>query len=94
MLALLISLLVLLLLLLLIPTLFFLRISAFRSRSTTTGASLKRSAAVVVLGDIGRSPRMCYHVESLALEGWNVGVVGYAGECTGLDPLSALSCVG
>ncbi|KAK0567122.1 mannosyltransferase [Tilletia horrida] len=37
----------------------------------------KRSAAVVVLGDVGRSPRMCYHAESLANEGWKVGLVGY-----------------
>ncbi|KDN52053.1 glycosyltransferase family 33 protein [Tilletiaria anomala UBC 951] len=70
---------VIILLGLLMPTLFFLWISAFRSRSTTNSASLKRSAAVVVLGDIGRSPRMCYHVESLAHEGWKVGIVGYAG---------------
>ncbi|PWY98023.1 hypothetical protein BCV70DRAFT_202197 [Testicularia cyperi] len=49
-------------------------------RGTTSAKSrLGRSAAVVVLGDIGRSPRMCMHVESLANEGWKVAVIGYAG---------------
>lgn len=48
-------------------------------RSSHSGAGLGRSAAVVVLGDIGRSPRMCYHVESLANDGWKVAIVGYPG---------------
>ncbi|KAE9420228.1 hypothetical protein Angca_009496, partial [Angiostrongylus cantonensis] len=35
-------------------------------------------AAVVVLGDIGRSPRMCYHAYSLATElDYNVKLIGY-----------------
>ena len=55
-------------------------ISAYRSTSrTSTKPCLGRSAAVVVLGDIGRSPRMCFHVESLANEGWKVAIVGYPG---------------
>ena len=32
---------------------------------------------VVVLGDVARSPRMCYHAESLAARGHAVDVVGY-----------------
>ncbi len=32
-----------------------------------------------MLGDIGRSPRMCFHVESLANEGYKVAIVGYPG---------------
>ncbi len=63
-----------------VPLLFFLWVSLFRARSTTSSASLGRSVAVVVLGDIGRSPRMCYHVDSLATEGWKVGIIGYKGE--------------
>ncbi|PWN52660.1 hypothetical protein IE53DRAFT_384879 [Violaceomyces palustris] len=51
----------------------------YRAPTTTSSSSLGRSAAVVVLGDIGRSPRMCYHVESLANEGWKVAIVGYKG---------------
>lgn len=40
-----------------------------------------RSVAVVVLGDVGRSPRMQYHTASLAaLPDTRVSLVGYAGE--------------
>ncbi|XP_059472117.1 chitobiosyldiphosphodolichol beta-mannosyltransferase [Neocloeon triangulifer] len=38
-----------------------------------------KRACVVVLGDIGRSPRMQYHSLSLAKEGINVDLVGYQG---------------
>ncbi|KAF4518918.1 hypothetical protein B566_EDAN006756, partial [Ephemera danica] len=38
-----------------------------------------KRACVVVLGDIGRSPRMQYHSLSLAKEGFNVDIVGYKG---------------
>lgn len=58
----------------------FLWVALYRAPATTRKGSLGRSAAVVVLGDVGRSPRMCYHVESLANEGWRVAVVGYKGE--------------
>ena len=34
---------------------------------------------IVVLGDIGRSPRMLYHALSLADEGYKVWIVGYRG---------------
>lgn len=76
-----------LLLFVLIPTLLasicilslLLYIALYRASTTTSRTSLGRSAAVVVLGDVGRSPRMCYHVESLADEGWRVAVVGYGG---------------
>lgn len=54
-------------------------IALYRAPCTTRRTSLGRSAAVVVLGDVGRSPRMCYHVESLADQGWKVSVVGYGG---------------
>ncbi len=35
------------------------------------------SAIVLVLGDIGRSPRMMYHAESLARHEWETSVIGY-----------------
>ncbi|CAO1632884.1 unnamed protein product [Sympodiomycopsis kandeliae] len=54
-------------------------IALYRAPCTTRRTSLGRSAAVIVLGDVGRSPRMCYHVESLADQGWKVAVVGYPG---------------
>ena len=38
-----------------------------------------KSAYVVVLGDLGRSPRMCNHALSLANEGFSVTLLGYAG---------------
>ncbi len=39
----------------------------------------KISVQVLVLGDIGRSPRMQYHAMSVAKHGGRVDVVGYAG---------------
>ena len=41
---------------------------------------LKRSVAIVVLGDIGRSPRMMYHAESFFKAGFKTYVVGYSGQ--------------
>lgn len=41
---------------------------------------LLRSVAIVVLGDIGRSPRMMYHAESFASIGFETYLIGYAGE--------------
>ncbi len=38
-----------------------------------------KRACVVVLGDIGRSPRMQFHAMSLSRAGYGVDVVGYAG---------------
>ena len=38
-----------------------------------------KRACVVVLGDVGRSPRMQYHAMSLRKEGYKVDIVGYAG---------------
>jgi beta-1,4-mannosyltransferase len=35
--------------------------------------------AVLVLGDIGRSPRMQNHAVSLAKAGWNVDLIGFKG---------------
>lgn len=44
-----------------------------------TRRSSGKSIAVVVLGDLGRSPRMLYHAESLAARDWSVSLVGYEG---------------
>ena len=35
---------------------------------------------VIVLGDVGRSPRMQYHAQSLVKHGHTVSLVGYNGE--------------
>ena len=39
----------------------------------------RKSVCIVVLGDIGRSPRMQYHATSFATEGFDVDLVGYGG---------------
>lgn len=41
------------------------------------GDPKNKNVCVVVLGDIGRSPRMQYHAQSLIREGYNVDVIGY-----------------
>ncbi|KAG8762372.1 mannosyltransferase [Ceratobasidium sp. 428] len=40
---------------------------------------VRRSIAVLVLGDVGRSPRMMYHAQSLAENQFNTYLVGYSG---------------
>ncbi|KAG5646867.1 hypothetical protein DXG03_001943 [Asterophora parasitica] len=46
-----------------------------------------RSVAIVVLGDIGRSPRMMYHAQSFAENGFVTDIIGYDG---GSKPIPAL----
>lgn len=41
------------------------------------------SVQVLVLGDIGRSPRMQYHALSIAKHGGRVDLIGYQGELEG-----------
>jgi len=38
-----------------------------------------RSVAILVLGDVGRSPRMMYHAQSFAENGFVTDIVGYGG---------------
>lgn len=38
-----------------------------------------KNVCVLVLGDLGRSPRMQYHAVSFAKEGFTVDLVGYPG---------------
>lgn len=38
------------------------------------------SVQILVLGDIGRSPRMQYHALSIARQGGKVVLIGYKGE--------------
>jgi beta-1,4-mannosyltransferase len=38
-----------------------------------------RRVAVLVLGDVGRSPRMQNHAVSLATAGWDVDLIGHKG---------------
>ena len=48
----------------------------------------KRHVVVVVLGDVGRSPRMQYHAASLLEAGMKVTLIGYTGE----DLIPSLCC--
>lgn len=45
----------------------------------TSHTEPKVSVQVLVLGDIGRSPRMQYHAMSIAKHGGRVDVIGYRG---------------
>lgn len=47
----------------------------------------RRNACIIVLGDIGRSPRMEYHAISLLEENFNVDIIGYVET----KPIEALS---
>ncbi|GAA5840090.1 hypothetical protein JCM11251_000601 [Rhodosporidiobolus azoricus] len=49
-----------------------------RLRSSPS-SSPDKSVALVVLGDIGRSPRMLYHAQSFASSGYNTHIVAYRG---------------
>lgn len=49
-------------------------------RTKRKARKLKTSVTVVVLGDIGRSPRMQYHAISVAKHGGRVELVGYKGQ--------------
>lgn len=43
-------------------------------------AKPRPSVQILVLGDIGRSPRMQYHALSIARHGGQVVIIGYKGE--------------
>ena len=49
------------------------------SEDDTVDRFANKQAYVVVLGDIGRSPRMCNHAVSLATVGFDVTIMGYGG---------------
>ena len=57
-------------------------ISGHGGGSHHSGGNSKRKlhVAVIVLGDLGRSPRMQYHALSLLQDGHSVSLVGYEGE--------------
>lgn len=56
--------------------------SSLAGKDDSFDRSQKRSVRiqVVVLGDIGRSPRMQYHALSIAKHGGTVDLIGYRGE--------------
>ena len=50
-----------------------------RATSAASANEPKISVQVLVLGDIGRSPRMQYHAMSIAKHGGRVDIIGYQG---------------
>lgn len=56
--------------------------SSLAGKDDSLDRSQKRNVRiqVVVLGDIGRSPRMQYHALSIAKHGGTVDLIGYQGE--------------
>ena len=50
-----------------------------KHRATNKTLKVEGSTQVVVLGDIGRSPRMQYHAISIAKHGGRVDLIGYQG---------------
>jgi beta-1,4-mannosyltransferase len=61
------------------------------NESSTKDAELSKSerlpvsVQVLVLGDIGRSPRMQYHALSIAKHGGRVDIIGYQGKLSRFD---------
>ncbi|KAG9581832.1 chitobiosyldiphosphodolichol beta-mannosyltransferase, partial [Aureobasidium melanogenum] len=51
--------------------------SGYAYYAKNPGATNDASVTVLVLGDIGRSPRMQYHVASIAAHGGRVSLIGY-----------------
>jgi hypothetical protein len=63
--------------LILVSTITILLVRKIHGRRTT--ASRKESIAIVVLGDIARSPRMVRHALSFADQQWYVSIFAYTG---------------
>jgi beta-1,4-mannosyltransferase len=51
----------------------------YQIRKNHNHAPTKKSVAVLVLGDVGRSPRIMYHAQSFIDNGYSVSLIGYAG---------------
>lgn len=54
--------------------------SQYKPRRGTDGKNDQVSVQILVLGDIGRSPRMQYHALSIARHGGQVSMIGYQGK--------------
>jgi len=51
-----------------------------RNDNSNASSEPKTTVQVLVLGDIGRSPRMQYHALSIARGGGKVDIIGYHGK--------------
>lgn len=63
----------------LVTVLMLLLPSQYDPRPSTKSTRPKTSVQILVLGDIGRSPRMQYHALSIARNGGQVVIIGYTG---------------
>lgn len=53
--------------------------AALNMAAAGSSSEVPKKVIVLVLGDVGHSPRICYHASSLASHGVNVELVGYSG---------------
>jgi beta-1,4-mannosyltransferase len=58
----------------------FLAIYVFLRKPSRKRILHRRSVVVLVLGDIGRSPRMMYHSQSFAQHEFETFIIGYRGK--------------
>lgn len=61
-----------------------------QDRSDSVAFKPARTVQIVVLGDIGRSPRMQYHALSIAKHGGRVFLIGYQGRHPTKNPSCAV----
>lgn len=67
--------------------------SAYKYPKKDAASDEKRvSVQVLVLGDLGRSPRMTYHALSIAKHGGKVDLIGYLGRCCCHDKVDSEPC--
>lgn len=64
------------------------------AKSTPAAPAKANSVALVVLGDIGRSPRMLYHADSFARNGFETRIVAHRGALSIRPPFLLLGRVG
>ena len=62
------------------------------AQEITSNGKSKRKVQVLVLGDIGRSPRMQYHALSIAKHGGFVDLIGYKGIAMSQSSLRRTDC--
>jgi len=55
-----------------------------RRRSSSSSSPSPPSVGLIVLGDIGRSPRMLYHAQSFVNNGFKTYIIAYRGESSSL----------
>ncbi|ODV94648.1 hypothetical protein PACTADRAFT_3531 [Pachysolen tannophilus NRRL Y-2460] len=70
------------------PLIFYIVLPAITNRFHSRLKIKKNQIVICVLGDLGHSPRMCYHAESFAKLGYQVKLCGYVESLLPLDILN------